>query len=153
MDYVSNTFLLLLITLYFYSRYSIIEESQKYIQHSETLTDVDYNLYQYNKLPQDINFVLRIFNNWIRTGANVIPFAPGYGNALKELVQEKNVIVKLNQVRTNVINFFEEFSQTYPDLVQLNDVSVNIISQYGIEISISLTINKVQNTFNVLVEE
>jgi hypothetical protein len=153
MDYVSNTFLLLLITLYFYSRYSITEESQKYIQYSETLTDIDYNLYQYNKLDQDLNFVLKIFGNWIRTSANTIPFAPGYGNFLKELVQEKNIIVKLNQVRANVINFFEEFSQTYPDLVQLNDVSVNIISQYGIEINISLTINEAQNTFNVLVEE
>jgi hypothetical protein len=153
LDFITNTFLLLLITYYFYSRYSSTEDTQKYIQYSENLTDVNLNLHHYNKVPEDINFVINIFSNWIRTSGNSIPFAPGYSNSLKELIQEKNIIVKLNNVRSNIVNFFEEFSNTYTDLVKLKDVSINIISQYGIEIIITLDIDGTLNTFNVLAEE
>jgi len=153
MEFISDGFLLLLITYYFYSRYSSTEDSQKYIQYSENLTDVDLNMHHYNKVPEDINFVINIFNNWIRTTGNTIPFAPGYGNSLKELIQEKNIIVKLNNVRNNIVLFFEDFSKNYTDLVTLKDVRINIISHYGIEIVINLDINGDINIFNVIVKD
>lgn len=153
MDYVTNEFLLLLVTEYFYSKYSVTKNIEKYIENTDILTDVNLNQNHYNKVQDNILFIVHIFNNWIKTSPNTIPFSPGYGNPLKEFIQEKNNLVRLSMVKEEITNFFGELSKIYPSLVEIQKVDVNILNTYGIEITISLLINKTSVTFNVVPEE
>jgi len=150
LDFLTDSFLLFLITSYFYSRYSVTEDITKYIEHTDTLTDVDLNKYQYTKVPDDINFVVNIFNNWINTSPSTIPFSPDYGNPLKELLQEKNIMVKIAMVKTTIISFFEELSNIYNTIASVDNIDIKIIDLYSIEISIFLTISKQKVVFNII---
>lgn len=152
-DQLDSKFLLLLITEYFYSKYSVTKVVEKYIEHTDILTDVNLNQNHYNKVQDNILFIVHIFNNWIKTSHNTIPFSPGYGNPLKELIQEKNNLVRLSMVKEEISNFFQELSKIYPSLIEVQNVNVNILNTYGIEIIISLSINKTPVTFNVVPEE
>jgi hypothetical protein len=149
LEIINDKLLLLLITYYFYSKYSDNKDSVKYITSTKILTDVNLNKYHYTKLSEDVLFIVGIFNNWILTNPNDIPFSPNYGNPLKELIQEKNSLVKLTMVRTSIITFFEELSSNYNQLLELMDVSVKILGNYGVDISIVLKINKNTINFNL----
>jgi len=152
LDFVTDSFLLFLITSYFYSRYSVEENTTKYINHTNTLTDVDLNQHQFVKVKDDINFVVNIFNNWISTSTNTIPFSPDYGNPLKELIQEKNIMVKISLIKSAIISFFEELSNLYVSLVSVDDITINILGSYSIEIAIFLTVSKEKVQFNIISE-
>jgi len=152
LEFATDSFLLFLITAYFYSRYSVTEDTVKYIKHTETLTDVDLNRNQYVKVKDDIKFVVDIFYNWISTSPNTIPFSPDYGNPLKELVQEKNIMIKISMIKNAIISFFEELSRIYTSLVSVNNVNIYILGTYSIEIAIFLTISKEKVRFNIISE-
>jgi len=152
-DKIDKTSLFKIVTKYFYSRYYNTTENIKFIENTEILTDINLNKNHYDKVPDDINFIVDIFKNWLNTRPNTIPFSPNYGNSLKDLIQEKNNIVKLNYVRTEIVTFFEELSSIYNSLVKLLDVKINLLTNYGIEINISLLIKNENIAFDLLVRE
>ena len=139
----------LLVKIYFYSKFNTETTKDVYLNQTDTLTDVDLNLYKYNKKENNTEFIAEIFNNWIRTSTNTIPFAPGYGNRLKELIQEKNNKVKASILKTTIVNFFEELKYQYESILNIDDVVISLIGDRSLEIKIHLTIDNNKTVFNL----
>jgi len=151
-DYLPSTFLMLLLKYFFYSMHSDGKEETKYIKSTEVLTDINFNKYQYIKVDDNVEFIINLFKNWINTRHGSIPFSPEYGNSLKELLHEKNVMVKSSRVKDSISKFFTEIEETYKTVSKLKDITINIIGTFGLEIIIDLNIDNKDIKINLISE-
>lgn len=127
-----------LILNFFNKIYRNSKSIDKTIEQSEILFDIDLNYGEFSKITDKVHFLLLMFERYIKTQKNSIPFSGGFGGELKSFLQRKADYFTQQLLEEEISSFIYEISRVYPNTYAFESLTYSTYGTIDVHVTVSI---------------